>query len=180
MGVDYIIIEVGVGGRLDTTNVIFRSPTVRVITDIGLDYTELLGNTLTEIAREKANIIHQNDSAVMNQQAPEIEAVIRQRTEAQHSRFSIAPPITDNFLKILLGFQQRNWTLAYYTVEKRLALDKKPPLPKNPHTSLSPEDWKNVLLMELTSYLMLCIIPRKSAPWLIHYENCIRIKNLFS
>ena len=38
--VDYIIIEVGIGGRLDTTNVIFRSPTVRVITDIGLDHTE--------------------------------------------------------------------------------------------------------------------------------------------
>lgn len=130
IGVDYIIIEVGIGGRLDTTNVISRSPTVRVITDIGLDHTELLGNTLTEIAREKANIIHQNDSAVMNQQAPEIEAVIRQRAEAQHSRFSIAPPITDNFLKILPDFQQRNWTLAYCAVEKRLALDEKPSLPK--------------------------------------------------
>jgi bifunctional protein folC len=128
--VDYIITEVGIGGRLDTTNVISRSPTVRVITDIGLDHTELLGNTLTEIAQEKAGIIHQNDSVVMNRQASEIETVIRQHAEEQHSQFSIASPIIDDFLKILPDFQQRNWTLAYCAVEKRLALDEKPSLPK--------------------------------------------------
>lgn len=130
MGVDYIIIEVGIGGRLDTTNVISRSPTVRVITDIGLDHTELLGNTLTEIAQEKAGIIHQSDSVVMNRQASEIETIIRQHADSQHSQFSIASPIIDDFLKILPDFQQRNWTLAYRAVEKRLALDKKSPLPK--------------------------------------------------
>lgn len=128
--VNYIIIEAGIGGRLDTTNVISRSPTVRVITDIGLDHTELLGNTLTEIAQEKAGIIHQSDSVVMNRQASEIEMVVRQHTESQFSQFSIASPIIDDFLKILPDFQQRNWTLAYRAVEKRLALDKKPPLPK--------------------------------------------------
>ena len=130
MGVDYIIIEVGIGGRLDTTNVISRSPTVRVITDIGLDHMELLGNTLTEIAQEKAGIIHQSDSVVMNRQASEIETIIRQRAELQHSQFSIASPVNSEFLKILPDFQQRNWTLAYRAVEKRLALNKKPPLPK--------------------------------------------------
>ena len=128
--VDYIIIEAGIGGRLDTTNVISRSPTVRVITDIGLDHTELLGNTLTEIAQEKAGIIHQNDSTVMNRQTSEIEMVVRQRAESQFSQFSIASPIIDDFLKILPDFQQRNWTLAYCAVEKRLALDEKPSLPK--------------------------------------------------
>lgn len=126
MGVDYIIIEVGIGGRLDTTNVIFRSPTVRVITDIGLDHTELLGNTLTEIAQEKADIIHQNDSVVMNWQTTEIETIIKQYSEMQHAQFSITSPATDDFLKILPDFQQRNWALAYRAVEKRLALDKKP------------------------------------------------------
>ena len=130
MRVDYIIIEVGIGGRLDTTNVIFYSPTVRVITDIGLDHTELLGNTLTEIPQEKAGIIHQSDSVVMNRQASEIETIIRQHAESQHSQFSIASPIIDDFLKILPDFQQRNWTLAYCAVEKRLALDEKPSLPK--------------------------------------------------
>lgn len=130
IGVDYIIIEVGIGGRLDTTNVISRSPTVRVITDIGLDHTELLGNTLTEIAQEKAGIIHQSDSVVMNRQASEIEMVVRQRAEEQHTQFSITSPVTSEFLKILPDFQQRNWTLAYRAVEKQLALDKKPSLPK--------------------------------------------------
>lgn len=130
MGIDYIIIEVGIGGRLNTTNVISRSPTVRVITDIGLDHTELLGNTLTEIAQEKAGIIHQSDSVVMNRQASEIETIIRQHAEEQHTQFSITSPVTSEFLKILPDFQQRNWTLAYRAVEKRLALDKKPPLPK--------------------------------------------------
>ena len=128
--VNYIIIEVGIGGRLDTTNVISRSPTVRVITDIGLDHTELLGNTLTEIAQEKAGIVHQSDSVVMNRQASEIEMVVRQHAELQFSQFSIASPIVDDFLKILPDFQQRNWTLAYRAVEKRLVLDKKPPLSK--------------------------------------------------
>ncbi len=130
MGIDYIIIEVGIGGRLDTTNVISRSPTVRVITDIGLDHTELLGNTLTEIAQEKAGIIHQNDLVVMNRQTPDVEVVVQQQTDAQRAQLSIASPVASDFLKILPDFQQRNWALAYRAVEKRLALDKKPPLPK--------------------------------------------------
>ena len=130
ISVDYIIIEVGIGGRLDTTNVIFRSPTVRVITDIGLDHTELLGNTLAEIAQEKAGIIHQNDLVVMNRQTPDVEVVVQQQTDAQHAQLSIASPVNSEFLKILPDFQQRNWTLAYRAVEKRLALDKKPSPPK--------------------------------------------------
>ena len=130
MGTDYIIIEVGIGGRLDTTNVISRSPTVRVITDIGLDHMELLGNTLAEIAQEKSGIIHQNDLVVMNRQNTDTEAVIRQYAESQHARLSIALPTTDDFLKIMPDFQQRNWILAYRAVEKRLILDKKPFLPK--------------------------------------------------
>lgn len=54
--VDYAVLEVGLGGRLDATNVI-TSPLVSVVTNIGLDHTELLGNTLGEIAGEKAGIV---------------------------------------------------------------------------------------------------------------------------
>ena len=54
--VDYAVLEVGLGGRLDATNVVAR-PLVTVITNIGLDHTELLGNTLGEIAGEKAGIV---------------------------------------------------------------------------------------------------------------------------
>ena len=55
-GVDYAVLEVGLGGRLDATNVIAR-PLVTVITNIGLDHTELLGDTLALIAGEKAGIV---------------------------------------------------------------------------------------------------------------------------
>jgi dihydrofolate synthase/folylpolyglutamate synthase len=54
--VDYAVLEVGLGGRLDATNVVAR-PLVTVITNIGLDHTELLGDTLGEIAGEKAGIV---------------------------------------------------------------------------------------------------------------------------
>ena len=54
--IDYAVLEVGLGGRLDATNVVAR-PLVTVITNIGLDHTELLGNTLGEIAGEKAGIV---------------------------------------------------------------------------------------------------------------------------
>ncbi len=54
--VDYAVLEVGLGGRLDATNVVPR-PLVTVITNIGLDHTELLGETLAEIAGEKAGIV---------------------------------------------------------------------------------------------------------------------------
>ena len=54
--VDYAVLEVGLGGRLDATNVVSR-PLVTVITNIGLDHVELLGETLGEIAREKAGIV---------------------------------------------------------------------------------------------------------------------------
>lgn len=55
-GVDYAVLEVGLGGRLDATNVV-RKPLVTAITNIGLDHTELLGDTLGAIAGEKAGIV---------------------------------------------------------------------------------------------------------------------------
>ena len=53
--VDYAVIEVGLGGRLDCTNII--TPVLSVITNISFDHTQFLGNTLAEIAAEKAGII---------------------------------------------------------------------------------------------------------------------------
>ena len=56
-GVDYAVIETGLGGRLDSTNSISRIPEVTVITSIGLDHTEVLGDTIAQITAEKAGII---------------------------------------------------------------------------------------------------------------------------
>ncbi len=73
--VDMQVIEVGLGGRLDATNVV--SPTVCVITSISYDHTELLGNTLGQIAGEKAGIVKPGVPVVSGPQHPEALEVIR-------------------------------------------------------------------------------------------------------
>ena len=78
--IDIAILEVGLGGRLDATNVV--EPIVSVITDIGIDHTEFLGTTLTEIAREKAGILRPNGVLVTLSQHPEANAAIGERALA--------------------------------------------------------------------------------------------------
>ena len=72
---DIALIETGLGGRLDATNVVM--PEVAVITSIGLDHCDMLGNTLAEIAAEKAGIIKPGRPVVLGRVPPEAEAVIR-------------------------------------------------------------------------------------------------------
>lgn len=71
--VDVAVIEVGLGGRLDSTNVI--TPLLSVITNIGLDHTDMLGNTLVEIAYEKAGIIKPGIPVVIGEDHPETKPV---------------------------------------------------------------------------------------------------------
>jgi dihydrofolate synthase / folylpolyglutamate synthase len=73
-GVELAVLEVGLGGRLDATNSV--EPLVSVITDIGIDHTEYLGNTLREIAGEKAGILRQDGVLVTLSQHPEANAAI--------------------------------------------------------------------------------------------------------
>ena len=63
--VDYAIIEVGLGGRLDATNII--NPLVSVVTNISYDHTEILGDTLEEIAVEKAGIIKEKSQLIVGE-----------------------------------------------------------------------------------------------------------------
>lgn len=72
---DLVVLEVGLGGRLDSTNVI-AAPEVCVITPIGLDHTAVLGNSLTAIAREKAGIIKPGARAVSAPQAPLVSSAL--------------------------------------------------------------------------------------------------------
>ena len=71
--VDYAIIEVGLGGRLDATNII--NPILSVITNISYDHTEILGNTLEKIAFEKAGIIKQNTKVIIGERDKDTENV---------------------------------------------------------------------------------------------------------
>jgi dihydrofolate synthase/folylpolyglutamate synthase len=73
--VDYAVVETGLGGRLDSTNIVI--PLVSVITGIGLDHTEILGKTLEKIASEKGGIIKPGKAAVINSPVESVKTVFR-------------------------------------------------------------------------------------------------------
>lgn len=88
--VDIAVIEVGLGGRLDSTNVI--SPLLSVITNIGWDHMNLLGNSLPEIAAEKAGIIKPNIPVVIGEYQEEVAAVFLEKAKQENAviRFASA------------------------------------------------------------------------------------------
>jgi dihydrofolate synthase/folylpolyglutamate synthase len=81
--VDVAIIEVGLGGRLDSTNVI--TPELSVITNIGWDHMNMLGNTLEEIAFEKAGIIKENVPVAIGEKKKETEQIFKKTASQKHS-----------------------------------------------------------------------------------------------
>lgn len=83
--IDILVLEVGMGGRHDATNVIAES-LVSVITTISLDHTEFLGNTLEEIALEKAGIIKENSNVIIYPQAEKIKDVIKQEATLKNTK----------------------------------------------------------------------------------------------
>ena len=86
--VDVAIIEVGLGGRLDSTNVI--SPLLSVITNISYDHMNMLGNTLVEIAGEKAGIIKLNTPIVIGERQAEVEQVFIDKAKSQDADLTFA------------------------------------------------------------------------------------------
>ena len=86
--VDIAVVEVGLGGRLDTTNVL--TPQVAVLAPIGLEHTHILGDTLAAIAGEKAGIIKPHACVVSAPQEPEAAAVFEQRCREQEATLSMA------------------------------------------------------------------------------------------
>lgn len=81
--VDYAVIEVGLGGRLDCTNVI--TPILSIITNISFDHTQFLGNTLAEIAGEKAGIIKPGVPVVIGEYLPETRPVFENKAKAENA-----------------------------------------------------------------------------------------------
>lgn len=86
--VDIAVVEVGLGGRLDSTNII--SPLLSVITNIGLDHTDLLGDTLPKIATEKAGIIKKGVPVVVSQFQPEVSQVFTDKAQETNSELIFA------------------------------------------------------------------------------------------
>ncbi|MFT8350326.1 bifunctional folylpolyglutamate synthase/dihydrofolate synthase [Clostridium saccharoperbutylacetonicum] len=96
--VDYAVIEVGLGGRLDSTNVIV--PKVSVITSISLDHVNILGDSLQAIAKEKAGIIKENVPLILYPQEKEVEEVILKVAEEKKSKVYLVKKEDSRLLNI--------------------------------------------------------------------------------
>ncbi len=136
---DLVVVEVGLGGRLDATNVV--DPAVCVITDIGLDHTDILGDTVEAIAREKAGIMKHGVPVVVADSGPAVEAVLVESARSAGSplhlfredvslepgeRLTIGTPV-GRYERIPIGLagsvQARNAALAVRAVELLSAHD---------------------------------------------------------
>ncbi|MBU4538907.1 MAG: bifunctional folylpolyglutamate synthase/dihydrofolate synthase [Weeksellaceae bacterium] len=105
--VDFAIIEVGLGGRLDSTNII--TPLVSAITNVALDHQNILGNTIEEIASEKAGIIKENIPVISGDENELVKDMIRKKAEENHSEFIDATAIKSGLKSGLKGnYQQKN------------------------------------------------------------------------
>ena len=82
--VDYCVLETGLGGTYDSTNVV--DPEIAVITSVGLDHTKILGETVEEIAAEKAGIIKKGKPVVFFQQEPSVDEIIEAQAERMESK----------------------------------------------------------------------------------------------
>lgn len=114
--VDIAIVEVGLGGRLDSTNII--TPEVSVITNIGLDHTQFLGETLKEIATEKAGIIKENVPVIIGETQDEIQSIFRDKAKTVNADLCFADATEHQvFPCSLLGeYQQKNIKTAVQTL----------------------------------------------------------------
>ncbi|QDP85249.1 bifunctional folylpolyglutamate synthase/dihydrofolate synthase [Chryseobacterium sp. SNU WT5] len=105
--VDYAIIEVGLGGRLDSTNIIL--PMISAITNVALDHQDVLGNTIEEISFEKAGIIKPNIPIISGAENPIVTTIIKTTAAKQNARFVDASTITTDLESDLKGnYQQKN------------------------------------------------------------------------
>jgi dihydrofolate synthase/folylpolyglutamate synthase len=110
--VDYAVVEVGLGGLLDGTNVIHQTDKLCIITDIGLDHTNVLGNDLASIAGQKAGIIMPHTEVFTYQQADEVMQVFRKVSDEQSAHLTVVRPSKLDATSVLPAFQQRNCFLA--------------------------------------------------------------------
>jgi dihydrofolate synthase / folylpolyglutamate synthase len=137
VGVDYAVIEVGLGGLMDGTNVMNRADKVCVITDIGLDHVQILGNTLPRIAAQKAGIIGLHNEVFVQRQDPAVLNVIQAAAADKKAQLRIMEPQTEHAPKLLPAFQQRNFQLAEQAVDFVLRRDKSQALSPEQRTQAS-------------------------------------------
>ena len=121
---DYAVIETGLGGTWDGSNIARNTDKIDIITDIGFDHTEILGDNLPTIATEKAGIIHPGNTVFAYPQTPEISSVFKARAEQVHATLRLLDNVDKNFMV-------RNFNLAKFAVNFALERDDHTPLTPN-------------------------------------------------
>jgi dihydrofolate synthase/folylpolyglutamate synthase len=111
---EYAVIETGMGGLKDASNVLNSKDKVCVITDIGLDHMQVLGNDVKSIALHKAGIIHDQNHVFMNSQPKEVLNVITKVAKIKNAKLNVIKESNINIAtkSQLVNFQMRNYKLA--------------------------------------------------------------------
>ena len=104
--VDYAIIEVGLGGRLDATNII--NPLVSVITNISFDHNEILGDSLEKIAIEKAGIIKENSKLIVGERNEKTDQVFINKAKEMSSKIIFVPDISQDIVYSEIDYLNKN------------------------------------------------------------------------
>ena len=112
--VDFAVLETGLGGRLDSTNVI--TPLISIITNIGIEHTEYLGNTIEKIAYEKAGIIKKNVPVVTATKGKAL-AAIKKIANKNNSELIVANKKINYKLGLKGEFQKKNASIAIKTID---------------------------------------------------------------
>ena len=108
---DYAVIEVGIGGEHDKTNVIM--PEVSVITTIGLDHEQIIGPTLQDIAREKSGVIKKNRPVIIGNVPKEVLPIIQQKAQKEHATIKLLGKDFKISLQENLTYQDQNKKISF-------------------------------------------------------------------
>lgn len=120
--VDFAIIEVGLGGRLDSTNII--KPLVTAITNVQLDHQNILGDTIEEIAHEKAGIIKTEIPIISGEENETVKNIIKDKAEKENAPFIDATLLKTNLKSDLKGnYQEKNIKVVLSLIEELKALN---------------------------------------------------------
>lgn len=115
---DLVLLEVGLGGRLDATNVI-PTPLLSIITEISREHTQILGDTLADIAAEKAGIIKKNCPVITGTKEPAARKVIQKKAELQNSKLTV---IQEEYNYRILNSSLEGQTIIVKPSDKSLAV----------------------------------------------------------
>jgi folylpolyglutamate synthase len=145
-GVDSAVIECGIGGEYDSTNILVK-PTVTAVTTLGIDHTAMLGSTLPEIAWHKAGIFKEGSVAFTAPQKEEALTVLRERAQEKGTDLHIVdlhPMLANNHIKLGLAadFQKINASVAIAAAAAHLRAIGHSAIPDpttSPHIDLPPE-----------------------------------------